>query len=664
VLVSSCWLVAAGSCLAVDAEAAAAIAFVDTLVVAGGAMAGPTVPSTGSLITRIDLDDQPGFADLSEVLGRVAGLQMARLGGWGATAVPSLRGSAPAQIRFFLDGVPLPDAQTGLAGFGRVPLDRLQAIEVHRGVVPAGLGGVGGAGAINFISRDRDDGLDVVIQTGAFGERGGRLMAGAVSAAGDRSGQVIVHGHRANNDFEFLDHNQTFHRADDDTVRVRENAWLEEWGAWGSGRWTSGELNMRGSLGFARRDGGRPGPLGYASGRASVRYSRADAQAHLDWRTGLLRADLAAGRGREFLYDPDGEVGFAPPGTSESRSEDASVRLAWSPALRADRLDGNFGVEARGQWQTETLAGTTDPERSRQTISAFSALTLRLADDRLRIVPTWRWQHSRNDFPGVPAFPWLPVDEAADNRRDDVSPSLGVVWTLTPGRLYLESHAARTVRVPTWVEIFGHRGGVDGNRELQPEEITAADLAFSLRDDQGRSGRVAAFYAETDAKIIFVQNSQRTSKPINLGRTVARGVEVEGEWPLAADLALSGNLTVQNVTDRGDDPAYRGNRVPYLPDVEAYTRLSVRPGRWRPWLEWVYRSDNFRDRANSELDQAPARTLWNLGISRDWYPRWLGTAGVLSLLAEAINLTDNAVYDVEGFPLPGRSWHLSIRLRR
>jgi outer membrane cobalamin receptor len=637
---------------------------VDTLVVTSPLSAGPGAPTTASLVTRLELDRQEGFGDVSDLLGRVAGLQMARLGGWGASAVPSLRGSAPAQIRFFVDGIPLPEAQTGLAGFGRVPLDRIAAVEVHRGVVPAGLGGIGGAGAVNFITRDREDGLDGALQLGSFGERGGRVTAGGAAADGSRAGLLMFHGHRADNNFPYLDHHQTFHTATDDTVRTRSNAWVREWGVWGSGRLETDGITARGSGGFTRRDGGRPGPLGYASPAAGVRYDRWDGQLQLEHGAGKVSADLAVGRGHEYLYDPRGEVGFAPPGTTAATNRDATTRLAWAPTLLANRLDLVTGLDWRGEHQTESRTGASGPARTRQATSAFLTLDLQLVRERLHLAPAWRWQHVRDDFPVQPAFPWLPVGPPVINRRDDVSPSVGVVWTAVAGTAYLEGHASRTVRVPTWTELFGLLGGIDGNLALRPEEITAGDLALSLRDGERMSGRVAVFSARTDDRVIFVQNSQRTSKAINLGRSTARGVEVEMALRLHERVDLNGNLTTQKVTDRGDDPAYRDKRLPFLPDLEAHARLNLRLADWRPWFEMTHQGANYRDRANTSLDRAPARTLLNFGCARDWHPAWLGPAGVLTILGEVVNLTDNAVYDVAGFPLPGRAWHLAARLRR
>jgi len=644
------------------AAAEVAVTYADTLLVTAGVAAGPAAPTTANLVTRIDLSSDSGFSDLTELLGNMAGLQMARLGGWGASAVPSLRGSSPAQIRFFVDGMPLPAAQTGVAAFARVPLDRLEAVEVYRGGVPTGLGGVGGIGAINFITRRDEAGLAAAAAVGSFGEWNGQLTVGSASNDNTRAGLFMVHGHRADNDFSFVDHNQTFHRTDDDTVRVRENAWIREWGAWTSGRWQAGALAARGNLGYVRRDGGRPGPLGYPSPNTSVRYERLDGQLHLDWSDGLLKVDAAVGRNHEYLYHPvAGEVGFRPPGTTRTESDDLYSRLVWSPVLADGLLKLDTGFDWRGQWQTETIVAAVEPERSRRATSAFVALTADLAGARLRLTPAWHWQHNRDNFPQT-VFPGPRVD--SENQRDDSSPSLGAVWTMAPGRLFAEGHIARTVRVPTWVELFGHRGGVDGNPTLQPEEITAADLAISAHQMGPATGRVAVFLAETDDKIIFVQNSQRTSKAMNLGRTIAHGVELELTAKLSPHLDFSGNMTVQRVTDSGEDPAYHGRSLPFLPDVEAQTRLGGRAGDWRPWLETGYMSANYRDRANTELDKAPARTRWNLGCSRDWYPDWLGADGILSVTGEVINLTDNRIYDVEGFPLPGRTWHLAVKVRR
>ncbi len=637
----------------------------DTLIVNSRPVPDPINPSATGLVTRIDLSEEPLFRDAADLLGSSAGFQVRRYGAVGASAVPSLRGSAAAQVRFFLDGMPLNDAQSGTAGLARIPLERIAAIEIHRGVVPTNLGGIGGAGAVNFLSRRDDQGLGFQVGAGSFGELGGRAVAGLANTEGTLSGSVMVHGRRADNDFTYLDHNQTFHNTDDDSLRTRENAWIEQWGVWGTGTLETGRLVSRFSLGHDRRDGGRPGPLGYLSPHASVRYGRSDGQLQFNLDDGLLQLGLAGGRNEEFLYDPEGEVGLDPPGTNRSVSRDVAGRLTWAPQFIPGRLSLQTGIEGTRQWQNDWVVGRAEPRRQRKTLNAFAVLTADLVRDRLQVAPAWRWQRNRDDFPRTKNFFGRP-QEAVVNQRDDISPSLGVVWTVVAERLFLETHGARTVRQPNWVELFGHRGGIDGNLQLMAEDISSADAAVSYRAAQGGfSGRAAVFYAETDDKIIFIQNSQRTSKAINAGRTLARGVEFELSALLPGEFDLTGNLTLQRAEDKGGtDTTYEGNKLPFLPDTEALARIKRPLAGWLPWLEVAHLGSNYRDRSNTELNKAPSRTLLTLGIARDWSPRWLGPAGVLSISGEVMNLTDNTVYDVEGFPLPGRSWHLAVQLRR
>ena len=72
-----------------------------------------------------------------------------------------------------------------------------------------------------------------------------------------------------------------------------------------------------------------------------------------------------------------------------------------------------------------------------------------------------------------------------------------------------------------------------------------------------------------------------------------------------------------------------------------------------------YRSENYRTRYNRDIDRAPARTLLGVALARTW--TWDRDHGA-TVTGEILNLTDNSVYDVEGYPLPGRSWRLAVHL--
>jgi len=641
-------------------SATLAVAAHDTQVVRGRPVGGPVFAAGPAAVTVVRPDRARGTPDLAELLEQVAGLQIRRWGGLGAPALPSVRGSSAGQIAVLVDGLPLSDAQDGAVDLSSLPLDRYERVEVYRGAAPARFGGAGAAGALNLVTR-----------TGAAARRASWLQwAGAHGEAGlrveggDRAAHVILHARRADNRFAFRNHNQTFGNPGDDFDDVRRNAWFREGGALLTGAWERGGWRARLAAGALRRDAGRPGPVGgYESPHADLRLDRYDLRLSLSDRGGALALDLDARRSDERLRDEGSEVGWDPPGTTDSRGDHLGGRLSWrfDGAAADARWSGRLGAEWRRQrfdWRHADLA---DPRRERRTVGAFAGASLAWPGPRLTLSPAWRWQRLEDDFPPVPAWPGLPEEPlAAPHVHEKPSPSLGVAWDALPGRLLVEAHWAAAYRAPTWVELFGHRGGVDGNRELRPEELVTRDVSVFWRPSPATRLRLAWFATEVEQGILWVRNSQFTSRAANTGRTRATGLEAEG----VADLGRWGrgwaNLTVLDAVDRGDDPIYAGKALPYLPDLAASAGWELDRGDWSWGVRWLHESASYRDRYNSEPDRTPARSLVHLTVSRVWHGDHVLGGDAARLTCELLNLGDDDTYDVEGFPLPGRTARVSL----
>ena len=648
----------------------------DTLVVRATSVTDAAFPTATGLVSRTELEESTGGADLAELLARVAGVQMRRYGGLGAPSVPAIRGSSPAQVAILVDGLPLENAQTGAVDLSLLPVERFGAADIYRGLVPAEFGGLGGAGAINLLTRSAPPrGIDLRVFTGSFDDLGGRLAVGARAADGSRSAQAMIHGRRIDNRYWYTDHNQTIHNPDDDVRRQRENAQFEEWGSFLSGDAAVGAVQVQANAGFFRRDGGRPGPMEMPSPHASVRYERSDARLQVAGWEGKLALDVAGNRLDQFLYDPEGEVGFGPRGTTRGLSRDLYGRLVAGPEFHFGSEDGGetatslrlrFGGDLRRQryrsWKLDNprIPDEEEPERRRDTISAFADLVIDLYAARTMIVPSVRWQRSEDEFPQAPLFPWFDWKEAEIQVRENTSPSVAVITELVPEELFIEGRLVRTVRQPTWIELFGLQGGIAGNDKLRPENISSWDLATRLRLGGGKVQlRLAAFGLFTDDAIIFIQNSARTSTAINAGRTSNTGFELEALGSITRNGSWSFNLVQQKPRDRGDDPAYNGKRLPFIPDLVVQGFLAWRLGGWQPLVRVLHQGDNYRDRYNQPSELAPARTILNLQLS--WTSPGQGRR--ITVTGEVINATDNQVYDVEGFPLPGRSYRLALHWR-
>jgi outer membrane receptor protein involved in Fe transport len=492
-------------------------------------------------------------------------------------------------------------------------------------------------------------------------------LQGFDSADRTRGAILLLHGRRIDNRFGFHDHNQTFSAPEDDTHRQRINAEFSEWGGYLGGRWEGDRFRGVFSTGLFRRTGGRPGPLAYESPRARLDLRHLDGRFSLETTQELFRFDLSARRIKETLHDDWREVGFDPAGTVRSVSRDLSGRLSFSQELIREKagLRIQAGTSWRRQWFVESLNGEREPERIRTTLTGYATLQFDLFGPRLALLPSWRWLQAEDNFPALPTLPYLPEVPLVEPHVMAVSsPGGSLIWETVPGLIFLEAHAARTVRLPTWVELFGHRGGIEGNRELQPEELTTFDLAVRLLTaNRSFQGRVAFFKTRIEETIIFVQNSLRTSRAQNFGITETTGVEGEVFIRLGAQSRLGANLTIQDARDRGDHPSYQGKRIPFLPALEGTIHLHHDSGPWKFTGTMVFESDNYRDRYNTEPEHAPDRVVWNLGLGRRWAGGVFFGNFVATLTAELINLTNSDVYDVEGFPLPGRTVRLSFHLR-
>src|SRR5690606_29679791 len=89
---------------------------------------------TPGFVTVIELDHEAGARPsdgLAELLSRAPAANVRSLGGLGQFASVSLRGSSAQQVGIFYEGVPLGDAESGLADLGDLPLDNLESVAIY-----------------------------------------------------------------------------------------------------------------------------------------------------------------------------------------------------------------------------------------------------------------------------------------------------------------------------------------------------------------------------------------------------------------------------------------------------------------------------------------------------------------------------------------------------
>src|SRR5690606_17911628 len=121
-------------------------------------------------VTVVDLERvQRESADVGEVLARVEGVNVQRVGGLGSRARVSLGGFDDTQVRFFIDGVPLEYAGYSF-GIENVPVTFAEHINIYKGVVPVRLGADSLGGAFDLITDRKTLGTHAMVslQAGSF----------------------------------------------------------------------------------------------------------------------------------------------------------------------------------------------------------------------------------------------------------------------------------------------------------------------------------------------------------------------------------------------------------------------------------------------------------------------------------------------------------------
>jgi iron complex outermembrane receptor protein len=226
--------------------------------------------------------------------------------------------------------------------------------------------------------------------------------------------------------------------------------------------------------------------------------------------------------------------------------------------------------------------------------------------------------------------------------------------------LLLKANLGRYYRFPNFSELFGDRGGVVGNPELDPEESVNVDIGLAYQRPRltlwglpvnSLFLEAVYFHRTVDDMILMEQTSQRTTRATNIDSARLQGLELTWALNLGAHLGLSGNYTFQDTENTSDIPYYRGNELPGRPRHTLFQRVEVFNRLAKLFYEYRHLSSNYLNKYNSE--KVDSRNIHNLGLTL--YP----LVG-LSLTVEAKNLSDQQISDVLGYPLPGRSYLVSV----
>lgn len=635
-------------------------------------------------LTLLHPDEHAATASVADAIATSAGAQTRSLGGLGAYQSVSVRGAAPGHTAVLVDGIPLSRLAEVTTDLGRYAMDSFGEVELYRGAVPVELGGAGVGGAVNLVTRlgpgERGDRIRASLGAGSFGARHARVRYGDSHAGGRVLSSAALGYQGATGDFSYFSDGGTPLNATDDGYEVRRNNRFDQLDL--GARAGATDRPLAGGVRLAWKRQGLPGSVAQPSLSAGLDTLDAIADARgggLLGSTGRAAAIDARHAGyvlveRQALRDPAGELGLG----AQDRGYltlSAGASTAWSAALGPHRATA--GVELRGdRFRDADLSGARAALVGTRAGGAASLAAEVALGASITIAPAARLELVRTAptpmTEGPDAFADLPP------RWDAVPTPRLTVRARLSGDLAAKGSAGRYVRLPTLLELFGDRGTIRGSPELAVERGTSADAglvwapAGALATAVGPIDRIlveaAAFATSARDAIALISTAGFAARAENIGGTRTYGAELVLAARLRRTLSVTASYTRLATEQRTIDPSFYGRPLPRTPGHLAYARAEVARSFGALWADAAVQSTATLDRA--AFRRVPARALVGAGAR-------VPIAGGLSAALSVANLTGTrvvtippdrpidaptptALADLAGFPLPGRSFYLSL----
>ena len=615
---------------------------------------GDVVPSehtgSSSTLARTRIE-QPG-AQLADLLSSSSGIQQRQSGGFGTFSSISVRGSSAAQTAVYLDGILLNSAGESVIDLSTLELLNLASVDIYKGSSPAQLGhsAIGGAINLNTLGATDAKGTSIRLGLGSFSQQS--LAVATRGTASQWSWTGSLSHQQSENDFPFTDDNNTPLNDSDDTRQTRQNSQV---------RRTSALLK----LGFKHSDLQRSNLLIQTSNRdlgVPSAFNRADNDASFDsiktqvhashsidqWKDWNSRHSFYWHQSDTFFDDSRGQVNNTNPQRIDTDVRTLGLKTYWERFVTAGTLGFSLEVRDNDLDLQDDLNTNESFIASEQQALVTTHLAILDNTETWLLTPSVHWQFSkrRGTSTSIGVADTLPTVN-----EQEPGAQLGAAYSITP-EIRLSANAGSHFRSPSFDELYGSIGLINGNPLLEPERGINLDASIRYAT-KSLQLEAAVFQNSRDQLIVTSFNSVGIGRPINTGKAEVTGLELSGTWNPVTQWMITANATWQDPRIRNNEAGAFNNQLPSEPRQSYFLRTQYKPGTTGFWYEWQGSRDRFFDRAN--LLPAANISVHNIGLDYT-HKHWQFTASIL-------NVSDEAVEDFNGFVKPGRSYALSLKLQ-
>jgi outer membrane receptor protein involved in Fe transport len=601
-------------------------------------------PAAVSVLTREEIERIPA-ENLAELLDALPGIQALFAERWSGTlpmvgARGFFGGGEAEYVQLRVDGVPVGDAESGIADWRGIRASDIDRIELLRGPASSLYGDTALAGVVQVFTRAARPGETegrAEISAGSFGSAGAEArwagFAGGWSVAAS-GGAFRTDGFRA-------------HSAAEETegrLSAQRSAGKSSWSLRVEGRSTDREEPGALSREDRERRPETSDPV-FRLDREDMERARAAATYRYEGNVSV-RASLAAGSRRsDFVRTLLLAPGFGDRALRElssahvSGSVEAEAAPSW---LRPGRLVA--GGEIAREWLDTAYRPVSEGGAAGARSGAARGFRDRVgvfllqevnASRRVRATAGARWDLLEEDF------------GASNSRRQAWSPRLGINVRIgpldrSPTSVFLV--ASRAFKAPTLDQLYDPRPFPDfqggtfqlSNPALRPQRAWNLELGLFRELPRARLD-LSLYWMDVEDEIDFDPASLRY---LNIGDSLHEGIEASGRIRLAGRVWTSVSYAWTRAEPRQGE--HRGRQLKNIPEHMGRAALeAVLPGAVRAALSWSFMARRYLDDANAfPLEDA---STFDLRLERE--------AGRWTIRVDVSNLTDEEFPQL-GFVLP------------
>lgn len=632
--------------------------------------------------------------DIAQTLDKVTGIKIREDGGVGSSAQISLNGFTGRHVKFFMDGIPLDGSGDGFP-ISNIPLGIAERIEVYKGVVPVEFGADALGGAINIVTeKSTNTILDASYSYGSFNthksslsfshtmKNGITMQLNAYQNYSDNDYKVKINEYLDLNSSSYINEPRWFKRFHDKyhneavtaKVGLVNKSWADRLALGIMYTQEYAEIQnaniMRIAFGGKERKTKNVSPtLEYEKRNLLTRNLNISLAARYDRNTINNIDTLARTYSWTGGYIPKTSQGEADKTVAESIDKSGYITANINYAIAAKHFFSvnNIFSDFKRTDRDEAAASSGNLDRkSQKNVLGLS----------YKFAPSTKW----NALAFVKYYYTYvkgPIDTTQNAtgkyvmRTSDYNLTgygAAATYFLTK-ELQLKASVEKTYRLPTPKELFGDGSLEIGNATINPENSRNVNLNVSFNHVFSKDHTIildAGFIYRDIRDFIkrVVDSNKGYASSENLPKVLSAGGEFEARYFFKNKFSLGGNLTYQNMRNKGNANDYTYNdRIPNIPylfgNIDAnYNFLDFlnKGNTLSIGYNLLYTQKYYKDWESEGGDMYIPRQF-----SHDVNVTYTVKNGRYNFALGARNITDELLYDNYSLQKPGRSFYIKFR---